>query len=206
MKKLFWALLLFQLAFTASAYADKKPSASESKQREAHAKKLDDRKKELNDTEWDITVGVPGKPNAQTEQDKLIFKDGTITTENLEKQGFAPTNYTVTVSDDLQSATFETMKSGKDGIVFIRGDWTKDTMQGNISEQLDGGKKTLDYYFTSKPKKQLAPTEKEASAEKVSGAASEDSGPKVMTSGEKSAKNSGGKKGGALVSMEDSSG
>ncbi len=128
-------------------------------------KKLQERKDQLDNTEWDIKLGSSDK-RIKPVTDKLIFKNKMISLESFAKEGFGPTNYTVTVSEDLESATFETMQSGKAGVLFIRGDWTKDTMQGNINERIDNGKKTLEYFFTSSPMKKITPSdEPEKSAE-----------------------------------------
>ena len=163
------------------ASPEDKPAAVPSKALQAKSKKIEERKKELDNTEWEITLGSADK-KTKGEKDKLIFRNKMISLESFAKEGFGPTNYTITVSEDLETATFETMQSAKAGNIFIRGDWTKDIMQGNINQQFDGGKKTREYYFTSAPVKKIVPlseADKEAQSQSVSSEPKASEGPMV---------------------------
>lgn len=128
-------------------------------------KRIDIRKTELNGSKWDLSLGSSdAKMKGKT--DVFTFQDGMFRSDNLSKRGFSPTNYTVSVAGDekSESAVWETMQTGKEGLIFIRGEWEKDRMQGNVTEQLDGGKKVVEYYFTTSAKKSIPPSSKKEPA------------------------------------------
>ena len=134
-------------------------SPEEEKKIAERRKKVEERLKELNGSEWEMTV----KPHAGKEKeykDVFTFQDKQVSSKKLSARGFLSTNYTITIPDDGETAVWETMKTGKEGVVFIRGEWVKDKMTGAISEQLDEGKKIKEYSFSSK--KAVAASDKPA--------------------------------------------
>lgn len=131
-------------------------TAAQKKQAE-YLKRVEEKKTEINGSQWDVKV----KSQTQGEKDStdvLTFQNGQISSKNLGKRGFSATNYTITIPEGDQPAIWETMQTGKEGIAFIRGEWLKDSMQGTISEQLEGGKVLKDYYFTTAKRASISPT------------------------------------------------
>lgn len=139
-------------------------SPEEEKKIAERRKKVEERLKELNGSEWEMTV----KPHAGKEKeykDVFTFQDKQVSSKKLSARGFLSTNYTITIPDDGETAVWETMKTGKEGVVFIRGEWVKDKMTGAISEQLDEGKKIKEYSFSSDTRAAVPPTSVEEEAE-----------------------------------------
>jgi hypothetical protein len=127
----------------------------------AEMKKLVEAKKtELNGTEWAVTL-TPSGSKANPEEDVLTFQDGKVVSKNFESKGFTATNYTITAPEGADMAIWETMQTSsnsKEGVIFIRGEWNKDTMRGVVSQQMDGGKSTKDYTFATTAKKAVPPS------------------------------------------------
>jgi len=121
--------------------------------------KIEEKKKEINGSEWGVDLGSRD-PKAKGGADVLTFQDGMVKLAGFHKQGYGPTNYTISVpSEDSELAIFETMQVSKDaGMIFIRGEWNKDKMQGIINEQTDGGKSSREWWFTSSGKASVSPT------------------------------------------------
>ena len=139
-----------------------KRSAAEEKKIAETRKRIDEKKTELNGSSWEVVLGSSSDPKMKGEKDTLTFQNGQFSSKNLSKRGFSPTNYTISLpSEDSKTAVWETMQTGKDGLVFIRGEWEKEQMRGDISEQLEGGKKTKEYYFTTASRIAIPPTSKE---------------------------------------------
>ena len=139
-------------------------SPEEEKKIAERRKKVEERLKELNGSEWEMTV----KPHAGKEKeykDVFTFQDKQVSSKKLSARGFLSTNYTITIPDDGETAVWETMKTGKEGVVFIRGEWVKDKMTGAISEQLDEGKKIKEYSFSSDTRAVVPPTSVKEEAE-----------------------------------------
>lgn len=168
MKKYVSALvLLFSFIVCGASYAadpigrsdekQGKVDASELKKEKERRKKIEEKRAELEATQWQITLKSKD-PRTKPENDTLIFQNGEFRTESLVKRGFNPTNYTVSIPDgEGAAAVFETMQTGKEGHVFIKGQWTKDSMEGEILEQLDGGKRGNEYYFSNAKMTKIEP-------------------------------------------------
>lgn len=184
MKIFFIGYLLATLALTSYVYAegDKDASApvaavgsgAEEKKIAEQRKKIEEKRTELNGSEWAVVVKpLQSKEKAKDIQDVLTFQDNQLRSKYWDSKGFSSTNYTITVPDlSADLAVWETMKTGKDGVVFIRGEWEKEAMTGSISEQLDGGKTVKEYAFTSSSKKGIPP-----SSDKDPGAAASQNAP-----------------------------
>jgi hypothetical protein len=111
-------------------------------------KRVEEKEKELNGSKWSVAVSSTN-PKIKPYTDQLIFQDGQVKMESLLKRGFGPTNYTVTSPEGSENTTWESMQTGKDGVVFLRGVWSKEVMEGAINEQLEEGKDVRDLYFNS---------------------------------------------------------
>lgn len=126
-----------------------KKAPVDKKKEEARRKAVEKKRSELEATEWNVAL-KPRDSKSKPENDTFIFQNGEFKSENRAKRGFNSTNYTVSIPEgDLDSAVFETMQMGKEGYIFIKGQWVKASMQGEIMEQLDGGKLIRQYYFTN---------------------------------------------------------
>ena len=111
-------------------------------------------KEKLNNTSWTIDVVPLSGGNKQA--DTLMFEDNKVYSKNNKKNGFAPTNYTLSMKNDT-TAVWETMQTAENGeIMFWRGEVFDDgqTMRGVVSHQLPAGTST-DYSFVAKDKKAI---------------------------------------------------
>ena len=93
---------------------------------------LEKMKANLDNTQWTVTVNSMNG-QGQVQQDTLTFVNGQMDSQNMEKVGYASSNFSVRL---LANATlvWETMKTAKAGTVFWRGDIGADgTMHGVIS-------------------------------------------------------------------------
>jgi hypothetical protein len=124
-------------------------------------------REKLNGSRWEVAVKSASDSKIKPFNDILTFQDDLILSAFYDKRGFSSTNYSISVSPDpeVESAVWETMKTGKEGTVFLRGEWEKDAMQGSVTEQLDGGKKVVEYYFTSKLRKEIPKSSKKPESE-----------------------------------------
>ncbi len=137
--------------------------ASQQKTLEAKRLLVEEKRKRLNNTSWDIEI-QPAAQSASTkgakekkEPDIIAVKDNQVAIDCYSKKGFAATNYTLTVQPD-GSFTWETMQtSEKSGIAFWRGeiDAQLQKMQGVISYHIDD-KTTRDFSFISTNKANLS--------------------------------------------------
>jgi len=155
----------------ASSAQKEAPKAAEAKKQEVQkvpeaqkksieAQKLlaQEKRKRLNNTQWQIELKALSGSQSPKEKNKneaevLAFKDNQISVQGFSKKGFGATNYTLTVQDD-GSCVWETMQtSEKSGIAFWRGEIDKDIskMQGVLSYHIDD-KTTRDYSFVSEAK------------------------------------------------------
>ncbi len=113
------------------------------------------RKEMLNNTSWEIDM-VPLDGKGKQETDVILFYDRKVSTENLARDGFLPTNFTLTLKEDGKTE-WETMQSKENEVVFFKGELSEefDTMSGVISfQKLEGN---LDYSFTTTSKRQVTP-------------------------------------------------
>ncbi len=138
------------------------PKAPKSASREEMKKKVEEKKKELNGSEWKVTVTSGGKTEGE---DTLTFQNNKVNSKIFADKGFPSSNYTVTVPEGADMATWETMQTDpKGGVVFMRGEWTGDTMRGVVSQQLEEGK-SKDYNFASAGKTEVPATTEEKKPE-----------------------------------------
>ena len=101
------------------------------------AKISDEAQKTLNGFSWSLEVAPTGgkKEDRKTIPDKVIFKDGKMSSEGLTKKGYGTSNYTLTVGDD-GIPVFETMqRDTKEGVAFWRGELVDGKIRGVISIQ-----------------------------------------------------------------------
>ena len=140
------------------------PSPAEISKQKDRAKNIEKKKVELESTQWQVSL-VSKDPKSKPESDTFVFQNSQFKSENQAKRGFNPTNYTVTIPEgDDASAVFETMQSGKEGHVFVKGHWTKEVMDGQILEQSEDGKSNREFYFTNAKMTKIAPEEAKADA------------------------------------------
>lgn len=127
-------------------------------------KRVAEKRLDLNGTSWGVVYTVSSEPKMKNQKDTFVFQDNQFKSDLLAKRGFTSTNYTITVppSETSEIGVWETMQTGKEGQIFIRGEWAKDQMSGRITEQLEGGKKVVEHSFTTRGREAIAPmTEKE---------------------------------------------
>ena len=142
----------------------KRLSPEEQKKIAAMRKQIQVMRTEINGSSWDVAFNS-SSPELKGQKDTFIFQNGQMDSKSMSKRGFGVTNYTVTApAEDSQIAVWETMKTGKDGIAFLRGEWKDEVMTGTISERLDEGKTTREYYFTSSSRVGVSPTSEEDNA------------------------------------------
>ncbi len=178
---------------TPAAPVVKKRTEAEEKLIQEKRKRIADKKTDLNGSSWDIVYTTSSDPKQKGKKDLFTFQNGQFNSKSLMDRGFTWTNYTISVPDEESDlAVWETMQTGKEGIVFIHGEWAKDKMSGSISEQLDGGKKTVEHSFSTANRTAISPTTEEGA----------DPGAEVKP---RSAENSAETSGGALVSKEKES-
>ncbi len=150
MKKFVWLILVAGILSMNQAIAkeEDKNQSDEAKKIELR-KKIAEKKEELNGTKWEVNLHS-NDPKAKYKKDTLTFQNNQVRSSNNADRGFSPTNYTVSMpSQDPEVALWETMQTGPDGfVIFMRGEWKKDMMNGSITEQLEGGK-NQEYNFTT---------------------------------------------------------
>lgn len=158
---LFLSMSLSPLYAKTEAASIPQRSADEEKKITEIRKRVEEKKTELNGSSWELILNS-SDPKEKKIEDTFTFQNGQFKSKNLENRGFVSTNYTISVpSADSETAVWETMQTGKEGVVFVRGEWEKETMRGDITEQLDGGKKVKGYYFTTTSRLAISPTSKE---------------------------------------------
>lgn len=117
---------------------------------------------QLAGTSWDIQIaaanGIGAKP---VQEDELHFDSGKVISEFLSKQGFAATNYSLTLQPDGTSI-WETMVTAQSGeIICWQGEVAGNRMRGMMTRQLPG-QETLNFSFVG-----VAKPMQEASVETV---------------------------------------
>ena len=157
----------------AEEVSEKRSEADEQKMAESR-KKIQEHRTELNGSSWEVTLGSGAKGEADT----FTFQNGQFSSKSLAKRGFSPTNYTVSIpSDSSGLAVWETMQTGKEGLIFLRGEWDKDMMRGDVTEQLEEGKKIKDYSFSTSGRTAIPPSS--ASEEKTEASSADAGAPAV---------------------------
>ena len=167
MKKFFTIFLVIMFALAPNGFA-KDSKADEAKKIEEKKKKLELKKEDLKNSEWKVMI-TASEPKAKPREDVLIFKNGQISFKSFQERGFGPSNYTISLADDdPDMAAWETMQQGsKEGVVFIRGDWKANVMNGVISEQAADGKSSKEFRFSSATKAALVVEEPKKEEVKV---------------------------------------
>lgn len=129
---------------------------------EEQRRRIKEKETEMNGSKWDVVLGSLD-PKIKGQKDTFIFQDNQVTSTGMSKRGFGSTNYTVTVPDEADSdlGIWETMKTGKDGVIFIRGEWAKEAMRGYVTEQLEEGKKVNEYTFNTSTRIAISPSSSE---------------------------------------------
>jgi hypothetical protein len=163
-------------AFAADKTVSKKRSAEEEKKLAETRKLISEKKLDLNGSRWELTLRS-ADPKIQGSKDTFVFQDGIFRSENYAKRGFPPTNYTVSVPEGAERGVWETMQSLKGDLIFIRGEWEKDLMQGVVTEQLEGGKKVKEYSFSSAPRQKIPASSSEEKTALEGSAPGLDAGP-----------------------------
>jgi hypothetical protein len=117
---------------------------------------LETAKLALESKEWAVYLSHADNPRARATADVLTFKEGKVFSKNLVSQGYAESNYTLSIGSD-GIPVWETMQvNEKEGLAFMRGELRTDEMKGAISMQPHkGGKSTL-YFSTLVPAVQPA--------------------------------------------------
>jgi hypothetical protein len=152
------AFLSISLSFTHDAEAARKKKAKEEPQAVSTkviinqadmAKMLEIVKKDLDNTEWQITIRpMSFSKEEEVIQDILKFKNGEIESEWLVKQGFLPTTYSINIKSEAL-ATWETMQSSEQGdMIFLKGEKEGDKIRGVISWRINDIPK-MEYSFFS---------------------------------------------------------
>jgi hypothetical protein len=137
------------------------PQMSNAK-REEMKKALEEKKKELNGSEWKVTLNTGGKSEGT---DVLTFQNGQVKSKYFADKGFPASNYTLSIPEGSDMTTWETMQTHPKGnVVFFRGEWKEKTMRGIISEQVEKDK-SKDYSFSSIGMESIAPSTEKPKAE-----------------------------------------
>ena len=124
-------------------------------------KEIEERVKEINGSKWEVVLSSTD-PKVKEVKDTFLFQDKQMTSTKLSERGFGATNYTVSLpSVETDFGVWETMKTGAEGVLFMRGEWNKERMRGTVTEQLDGGKKVVEYSFKTESRQAVSPTSKE---------------------------------------------
>ncbi|MBU4304522.1 MAG: hypothetical protein KJ893_02685 [Candidatus Omnitrophica bacterium] len=135
-----------------------KPAAADTAKPESNKDKdrmkllREQKRKQLNSSSWDVEI-VPMSGAGKKRKDVLIFEENRFSAEQFAKEGFKPTNYTLSVTDE-EIAVWETMQTAEEGkMVFWRGEAAQDmqTMRGILSQQTPDGK-SQDFSFTATKK------------------------------------------------------
>lgn len=176
--------LLFMISFIPIGFSEKPLSSAPSKaeikdeeeKRAALREAIEAKKQELNGTSWDVEIKSQSGKGLFSGKDTLTFQDEKFHSQKADKNGYTPTNYTLTVQEDGPTI-WETMQTGQEEgqVTFWRGEWKEDSMSGVISRQLKEGNE--DYYFTSSAKQEIPEssekTEEVSSEESTTSPASE---------------------------------
>jgi hypothetical protein len=133
-----------------------KTQAALSPDQEKQRAMREQKRAQLNNSQWPaelLAMSGEGKKH----KDTLLFKDNRFSSETYAKQGFAATNYTLSVQED-GSMVWETMQTAENGqLVFWRGEISSDmkSMRGVVSKQKAAGE-SEDYSFVCSEKSIIA--------------------------------------------------
>ncbi|MFH1460793.1 MAG: hypothetical protein ABIG64_10575 [Candidatus Omnitrophota bacterium] len=130
--------------------AEEKPILPQKTASVSEEKKMRDKKREkLNNSSWQIEI-FPIAGGGKKQKDVLNFKENRVYSEKYEAQGFAASNYTITIKSNGVTV-WETMQTTAEGkIIFWRGevDESMREMRGVLSTQPAPGK-SEDFSFIS---------------------------------------------------------
>lgn len=117
------------------------------------------KKASLNNTDWTIELKpMAGGKKARAEKDTIHFADGKVSSTNLTKAGYGPTNFTLRMLEDNETLTWETMQtSEKSGVAFWRGDIGPDNVMRGVLSKRDLKDRTTDFNFVSTGSQKVAP-------------------------------------------------
>jgi len=137
-------VVLFVMVNLNSIFAEVSPGIS--KKLEIIAQK----KQELDGKKWEIELKpMEGGAKAKVEKDVIIFSEGKVSSQNLAKLGFSPTNFSVRLEED-GTIIWETMQtSEKAGMAFWRGDIGPDGVMRGVLSRRDTKGNIYDYNFVS---------------------------------------------------------
>ncbi len=112
---------------------------------------------QLNGTEWVVEcTPMSGEKLKKPMTDTLQFNNGKLTSTRLTKDGYMPSNYTLSVGDD-GVPIWETMQTGDTGMASWRGELHGETMTGIFSHHPVEGA-AQDYSFLGHPSGTVAST------------------------------------------------
>lgn len=167
-EKLFYCFLLLMISLSLCAWnpfaKTEEPQKEEISPKEEptvpseidlEQKKIQEKREELNNTEWDIAV----LPSAETgsslwDNDILRFTGGEIISQGFKTTGYPASRYTIRIKNG--KGCWETMQRAEDGktTIFWKGDWENDKMTGMFSIQKEAGN-IESYSFHSISKKNI---------------------------------------------------
>jgi hypothetical protein len=105
----------------------------------------------LDGKQWEVEMYPSrGTGNEKPILDKLTFRKGKVISERYSKDGFGPTNYTLSLKDDGTTTVWETMQNSSKGTLSWHGQVKRDTMamRGVVSERPPKAEKsTINYNF-----------------------------------------------------------
>jgi len=116
----------------------------------------------LSGTSWEIQIRAVTERGEVIQRDRLEFRGGKVTSSQLGAQGFAPSNYTMSVQEN-GTVVWETMQANKAGaVVCWRGEWVGETMRGVMTRQASGAP-VMNFSFigTAKPQRDMDHTTSE---------------------------------------------
>lgn len=118
----------------------------------------------LDGTEWDIDIMRMAGTEKRKEPDKLRFVNNKVYIKKFDELGYHASNYSLRVQPG-GVVVWETMQTGEDGsILFLRGDWRGERMNGIIVKRPKKGKNE-DFAFVSTGNRKLDETALEAEKE-----------------------------------------
>jgi len=115
------------------------------------------RRRQIDNTEWEIEL-IPMSGKGRNKKDVIRFSDRKVILKSLAKEGFTPTNFSLSLRSN-KKLVWETMQKKDADIVFFKGEFSSelDSMTGVISFQRLRG--TQDFSFRSTAKREVVPEE-----------------------------------------------
>ena len=98
----------------------------------------------LDGSEWTIQLS-PATGTGKSQTDTLTFAHGTVSSKWLSKEGFAPSNYTLS-AQDASHAEWQTTQSNPDGhVASWRSQLSGDTISGALNKRTPDGQAMVFY-------------------------------------------------------------